>query len=124
MKIFIAVLVFLTSICAFPRKRVFTRFQNEDSSTHSNFRARDSIVLDGRSIYFTIRVDSIVVFKDKMDSEYHSFSDCPCIDGSISAHFLCDLDIIRFQKDFCPLCKSKSKYFNVICDSINSRSVR
>lgn len=118
MKYFAVILVLFICFSAFPR-----RINKEKQPIVSKVAPLDSLVvgIDKRLVYFSCKLDSIVIFTDKEDGEYHTFSDCPCIDISISSHFLADLELNCIRKKICPLCLSKTKYFDYICDELIER---
>lgn len=115
MKYFLFILLAFSCLTSFPRKlRVNTN--NSVSNT-----PRDSLIFDASKIYLSCKIDSIIVFRDKIDGQYHTFSDCPCIDDAISSYFLCDINPYAVKKNICPLCFAKTKYIKVACDSVVHR---
>lgn len=115
MKYLILLFAAISCLIASPRKI------NNGVERHSHLFAKDSLHLNSRRLYLSCKIDSIIVFHDKVDGEYHTFSDCPCIDNTISSHFLCDIDPIIVKHNICPLCLSKTKYIKVACDSVLCR---
>ena len=124
MKNLLLIFLFLTSICAFSQRQWRGRHHIKPSQHQYQIHAQDSVVANGRTTYFANRIDSFVIYKDKVDGEFHLYSDCSCIDDAISAHFIWDLNQSLVIKNFCPLCLAKAPYFVAMCDTIAVRKNR
>lgn len=107
-------LLIISLICLTAYPRIIKKYNKKMAS----FSAKDSVIVDGRKIYFSCSIDSLLVFKDKTDGEFHIFDKCSCIDNYISAHYLCDINPLVFKKNLCPLCESKCKFIKTACDSL------
>lgn len=117
MKYLLVVLLALISLSVFPRK-----LRSHSAIVSESFYKKDSLVYNSKTIYLSCPIDSLVLFLDKEDLEFHIFDSCPCIDKNMSAHYLKDLDDDDIKNHICPLCESKCKYIKVACDSIIIRS--